>query len=213
MATRVPKPKSLEEVQQLMNQLEKHKATLQEDARKTDTQRKIIKGGSVGPVIRINPVVSLLWLIEANKVISNPRDRKIVEEHLPGGSTWNEVVAAVKSGPNVPLKTLALEALTAMEVEGDPVKKPAPKSTVSEAKPAAPVAEKPVGQTPIAGEKLGGSVEKNRAENGVGPVGSWPFAAEEKAVGTAPSAVGKPLQSLGLFGPKTPAAGASTAAD
>jgi hypothetical protein len=232
MAPRLPKPKSLEEVDQLISQLMNHKAALKEDDRKADNQRKIVLGGSVNPVSRSNPAVALLFLKEMDKVNTVARDRKVSAEYLPGGSFWEKLVSAVKAGQDGPLKTAALEGIVSGKTASDPSGKtgvqtapiepktfaaPAEKTTpmtpVSERKISAQVAEKPVAQTPIAGEKSDGSAVKNRVENGAGGVGSLPFAAEEKPVGPRPLPVGTPLQSLGLFGPKTPAVGASPTAD
>lgn len=213
MAPRLPKPKSLEEVDQLLNQLMKQKATLQEDERKADTQRKIILGGAVIALSKVKPQEAFMILRLLDHAVVAPKDREKLETYLPGGQVFEGLVAGGKTGPTISQKTTAPEARSEGKPSGDRVEKPAPMIAVSEQKTLAPVAEKPVAQTPIAGEKSNGSVEKNRVENGVGGMGSLPFAAEEKPVGPRPLPVGTPLTSLGLFGPKTPAVGASSAAD
>jgi hypothetical protein len=213
MATRLPKIKNLEEAEQLMNQLMKQKALLQEDERKADARRKIILGGAVIALSKVKPDVALAILRHLDPGIVGPRDRKDVEDFLPGGSVFEGLVAGGKTGRPASQKTPAPEASSEQKLSGDRVEKPSPIDTVSEGKISAPVAQKPIAPPPIAGEKSNGSAEKNGAGNGAGGVGSLPFAPEEKPVGPPRAPVGAPLPRIDIFGSKKPAAGASPAAD
>lgn len=156
MTTRLPNLRTLEGIEQMKHRLLLAENKLKEQERKADAQRKIILGGSVNPVSRSNPALALLFLKEANKTITVPRDRKVVAEFLPGGSEWDKLVAAVKAGQDSPLKTVALEGIVWGKTSGDPSMKTVGQAAPVEAKTFATPAEKTASIGPGSGQKLSG---------------------------------------------------------
>jgi hypothetical protein len=213
MAPRLPKPKSLEEAEHLMNQLMKHKAILQEDERKADTQHKIILGGAVIALSKVKPEEALMILRLLDRAVVAPKDREKLEAYLPGGSVFEGLVAGGKTGRTAPQKPHAPVAVSEPKLVPPPVAKPVQGGPGLEQKTPAPVVAKPFTQAPIALGNLDGAAERNRAGNGAGGVGSLPFASEEKPVEQPRLPIGTPLKSLGLFGSKMAAADPRPGAD
>lgn len=220
MTTRLPKPRSLEELEQMKRFLAQSENQLKEADRKADARRKIILGGAVIAMTKNNPALALTVLKAIDAFVPIARDRKDLEAYLPGGSVFEALVSGRKVGSAPLLKTGAPEVSVGPKPAGDPAPKTVGQTAPVEAKTFATPAEKtspigpgseqklsglpvakPVAERPVSGQKLfAPSVAK--------PVQGGPVSQEKSSEIPSAKPVGNPAVGGGNPGglvPRNPA--------
>lgn len=143
MATRPPKPKTLEEAETMIILAKQAKAELEEQGRKDDAHRKIIVGGAWYALLKDDPAYALSVMKRLELQITKAAHRKAIAGVLPDGESWPGIFAAAKSRTDRPKKTGTPEALHGEKISDDRAAKTLSSEALAAEKSTADSAEKP----------------------------------------------------------------------